>query len=284
MKILRNSFFLLFVVLLFNSMPTKNVEAAECTVTAGVYSEAEIKGGCEAEPDSYEVIIYEMYLCTNLPLIPSTTTEADLSNCSQVFENTAGATATVTGLDPIDLTGSYFKPPPGIYTYGYARMDNTFTLKASIKIDGAMDGMSSGSGVFCGTAAGSGNHAQASSHSNSSVCGAAAITAGEFTETLTHFSSSGNPWDRVADAIDINNTSASIKGILVDTNRHLALNEGEVVRLEGLVKFADPVKITDATSALTMSFNLGEAMYLDEGGADEIYIGSGPFQAIMTAN
>jgi len=33
-----------------------------------------------------------------------------------------------------------------------------------------------------------------------------------------------------------------------------------------------------------MSFNLGEGMSLNRAGADVIYIGSGPFQAIMTAN
>tara|TARA_B100001173_G_scaffold128157_1_gene111189 strand:- start:475 stop:576 length:102 start_codon:yes stop_codon:yes gene_type:complete len=33
-----------------------------------------------------------------------------------------------------------------------------------------------------------------------------------------------------------------------------------------------------------LSFNLGEGMSLNTPGDDKIYIGSGPFQAIMTAN
>ena len=83
---------------------------------------------------------------------------------------------------------------------------------------------------------------------------------------------------------DSNDTSAEIKGILVDTNGHLAENEGEVDKLEGMVTFADSIVITDATNSLTMSFNLGEGMSLHSGGGDAIHIGSGPFQAIFIAN
>ena len=49
------------------------------------------------------------------------------------------------------------------------------------------------------------------------------------------------------------------------------------------MKFANAITVTAATSSLSMTFNVGEGMHLvDESG--ELYIGSGPFQAIMTAN
>ena len=71
---------------------------------------------------------------------------------------------------------------------------------------------------------------------------------------------------------------------MVDSNGHLAANEGEVSKLEGMVTFADSIIITADTTSLTMSFNLGEGMSLNSGGSDNIHIGSGPFQVIMTAN
>ena len=198
----------------------------------------------------------------------------------------SGATASVSGTDSsVDLTGTYTKPAVGTYTHGYAMMNNTFGITASIKIDGSMDGVSSGSGVFCGTLAASGNHTKASgSHSNNSVCSSTAVTGGKFTETLTHFGGSGDDWTRIATADNINGTTASVKGILVDSNGHLASEEGEVDKLEGLVTFADSITVTADTTSLTMSFNLGEGMSLNSGGADKIHMGSGPFQAIMTAN
>ena len=286
MKILKGlSFFLFFFVISVISN-INNAEAAACTVTDGVYSEAEIKSGCEATPDLYEIVIYKMYLCTSAPTIPTATATVVLTNCSQVFNNASGATASVSGTDTsIDLSGTYTKPPVGTYTHGYAMMDNTFGITASIKIDGSMDGVSSGSGVFCGTVAGSGNHTKASgSHTNNSVCSSTAVTGGKFTETLTHFGGSGDDWTRIATANNINGTTASVQGILVDSNGHLASAEGEVDKLEGLVTFADSITVTADTTSLTMSFNLGEGMSLNSGGADKIHMGSGPFQAIMSAN
>ncbi len=286
MKILKSLSFLLFFFIIFEIVNLNKVEAAACTVTDGVYSEAEIKSGCEATPDEYEIVIYKMYLCTSAPTIPTTSAIVVLTNCSQVFNNASGATASVSGTDAdVTLIGTYTKPPVGTYTHGYAMMDNTFGITASIKIDGSMDGVSSGSGVFCGTVAGSGNHTKASgSHSNNSVCSSTAVTGGKFTETLTHFGGSGDDWTRIATANNINGTTASVQGILVDSNGHLASTEGEVDKLEGLVSFADSITVTADTTSLTMSFNLGEGMSLNSGGADKIHMGSGPFQAIMSAN
>ena len=286
MKFLKGLSFLLFFCVISEISNINNAEAAACTVTDGVYSEAEIKSGCEATPDLYEIVIYKMYLCTSAPTIPTTTATVVLTNCSQVFNNASGATASVSGTDTsIDLSGTYTKPPVGTYTHGYAMMDNTFGITASIKIDGSMDGVSSGSGVFCGTVAGSGNHTKASgSHTNNSVCSSTAVTGGKFTETLTHFGGSGDDWTRIATANNINGTTAAVKGILVDSNGHLASEEGEVDKLEGLVTFADSITVTADTTSLTMSFNLGEGMSLNSGGADKIHMGSGPFQAIMSAN
>ena len=281
-------FFILFLSLfaILEVITLKNVDAAACTVTDGVYSETEIKNGCEATPGTYEVVIYKMYLCTSAPTIPTTSATVVLTNCSQAFNSASGATASVSGTNSsINLTGTYTKPTVGTYTHGYAMMNNTFGITTSIQIDGSMDGLSSGSGVYCGTIAGSGNHTKASgSHTNNSICSSSEITGGKFTETLTHFGGSGDDWTRVADAENINGTTAAVKGILVDSNGHLAANEGEVSKLEGMVTFANPITITADTTSLTMSFNLGEGMSLNSGGSDNIHIGSGPFQVIMIAN
>ena len=280
-------YFILFLSLItiFEMTNSKKTKAEACTVTDGVYSKTEIQNGCEATPDFYEIVIYKMYLCTSAPTIPTVIAGVDLTNCSQVFNNASGSTTNVTQGGEVDLTGTYTRPRTGTYTHGYAMMDNTFRITASIQIDESMDGQAGGSGVYCGTVAGSGNHTKASgSHTNESICAATEITAGKYTETLTHFGGSGDDWTRIAVAENINGTTASIRGILVDTNGHLAANEGEVDKLEGLVSFANAINVTSDTTSLTMSFNLGEGMSLNSAGFDKIYIGSGPFQAIMTAN
>jgi hypothetical protein len=278
-------FLILFLSLItiFEMTNSRDANAGACTVTNGVYSETEIKNGCDAQPDFYEIVIYKMYLCTSTPTIPTVTATADLTNCSQIFNSDAGATANVAQNSDVNLTGTYTRPPDGTYTHGYAMMDNTFGITASIQIDGSMDGQASGSGVFCRTVSGSGSHTKASgSHTDESVCSATEVAAGKYTETLTHFGGSGDAWTRVADATPT--PGSTIKGLLVDSNGHLAANEGEVVKLEGLVGFANAITVTPNTTSLTMSFNLGEGMSLNSAGADKIYMGSGPFESIFVAN
>lgn len=283
MKNFKYLMLILSLILVFEITNSKDANAA-CAVTSGVLSETEIKNGCASTPDSYEIVIFEMYLCTSAPTTPTTSATADLTNCSQVFDNASGATANVSQGDSVDLTGTYTRPPDATYTHGYARMDNTFGITASFQIDGSMDGQSSGSGVFCGTVAGSGTHSSSATHNDESVCSSSEVTAGKYTETLTHFDGVGEAWKVQDTASNINGTSAAITGILVDSNGHLASTEGEVVKLEGLVAFASAINVTPDTTSLTMSFNLGEGMSLNSAGADKIYIGSGPFQAIMEAN
>ena len=131
-------YFILFLSLItiFEMTNSKDAKAAACTVTNGVYSETEIKNGCEATPDFYEIVIYKMYLCTSAPTIPTTSATVDLTNCSQVFNSAAGSTTNVSQGASVDLTGTYTRPPTGTYTHGYAMMDNTFGITASIQIDG----------------------------------------------------------------------------------------------------------------------------------------------------
>ena len=82
----------------------------------------------------------------------------------------------------------------------------------------------------------------------------------------------------------MNGTSASISGFLVDTDGNLAVNDADVDKLIGSLVFADAVNFTEATTTLTMLFNVGEGMSIYDDGSDQITFGSGPFQAILTTD
>ncbi|MDC2974228.1 hypothetical protein OAY07_04350 [Candidatus Pelagibacter sp.] len=287
MKNIKYLFLILSIIFIFEMFNSNRAEA--CTINSGVVkhgstgADDSIEDGCDTTPSLYEVVIYKLYLCTSSPTEATTTSTVVLTNCSQIFDNSSGSTASVSQGQEIVLDGTYTRPPEGTYTHGYAFMDNTFGITWAGEIAASMDGMTGGSGVFCGTVAGSGTHAKGSTHNNSSVCGASAITPGKFVETLAQFGASSDAFSSKAFVENINGTSAAITGYLVDSNGHRAANTGEVDKLEGLVAFANPVVITSDTTSISMTFNVGEGMHLvDESG--ELYIGSGPFQAIMTAN
>jgi hypothetical protein len=271
---------ILTTVFIFELTFTKDVNAA-CAKTGDVLDV--VSDWCETQPDEYEIVIYKLYLCTSSPTIPTTTSAVDLTSggCEQIFDNPSGASAAVTQGSELDLTGTYTKPPNGTYTHGYAMMDNTFGITASLEFAGAMSGQTGGSGVYCGTVAGSGTSNTSGDPSNTSVCSSTPVTAGKFVETLEDFGSSS--FEATAEANDINGTTADIKGILVDTSGQLATTDADVDKLEGLVTFADPVTFTDAVTEVTMSFNVGEGMSLYIGGGN-LGMGSGPFQAIITTN
>ena len=288
MKNIKYLFLILSIIFAFEIINSNQAEA--CTVNSGVVAKASgdgadfIDDGCDTTPATYEVVIFKLYLCTSAPTEATTTSTVDLTPCSQVFNSDSGATASVTQGTEIVLDGTYIRPPDGTYTHGYAYMDNTFGITWAGELSAAMTGMTGGTGVFCGTVAGSGTHAQGSTHTNSSVCGSSAITAGKFVETLAQFGGSGSAFSSKAEVENINNTTAAIVGYLVDSNEHRASTTGEVDKLEGLVTFANPVVITPDTTSLSMTFNVGEGMHLVNGGSNKLFIGSGPFQAIMTAN
>ena len=288
MRNIKYLFLILSTIFIFEMVNPNQAEA--CTVTDGVVAKASgdgadfIDDGCDSTPATYEVVIYKLYLCTSIPTEATTSSTVILTPCSQVFNSSSGATASVTQGAEIVLDGTYTRPPNGTYTHGYAFMDNTFGITWSGELSAAMTGMTGGTGVFCGTVAGSGTHAKGSTHTNSSVCGSSAITAGKFVETLAQFGGSGSTFSSKAEVENINGTSAAINGYLVDTNGHRASTTGEVDKLEGLVTFANPVIVTADTTSLSMKFNVGEGMHLVNGGGNKLFIGSGPFQAIMTAN
>ena len=288
MKNIKYLFLVLSLIFVFEIVNSNQAKA--CTVNSGVVAKASgdgadfIDDGCDEAPALYEVVIYKLYLCTSAPTEATTSSTVVLTPCTQIFNNSSGATASVTQGAEIVLDGTYTRPPAGTYTHGYAYMDNTFGITWAGELSASMTGMTGGTGVFCGTVAGSGTHAQASTHTNSSVCGSSAITAGKFVETLTHFAGVGDAFKSKAEAENINGTTADIAGYLVDTNEHRAANAAEVVKLEGLVTFANPVVVTADTTSISMTFNVGEGMHLVNGGSNKLFIGSGPFQAIMSAN
>jgi hypothetical protein len=288
MKYAKYLFLILSIIFIFEMVNSNQAKA--CTVTDGVVAKASgdgadfIDDGCDETPSLYEVVIYKLYLCTSAPTEATTSSTVVLTPCSQIFNNSSGATASVTQGADIVLDGTYIRPPVGTYTHGYAYMDNTFGITWAGELSASMTGMTGGTGVFCGTVAGSGTHAQGSTHTNSSVCGSSAITAGKFVETLAQFGGSGDAFSSKAEVENINNTTAAIVGYLVDSNEHRASTTGEVDKLEGLVTFANPVFVTPDTTSLSMKFNVGEGMHLVNGGSNKLFIGSGPFQAIMSAN
>ena len=290
MKNFKYLFLVLCTIFVFEMININKAEAA-CTVTSDVIKKTStsnddsIDEGCDTEPDLYEIVIYKLYLCTSSPTVPTTSSTVDLTPCEQIFNNDDGSTVSVISGQDINLDGTYTRPPNGTYTHGYAYMDNTFGITWSGEIASSMaGGTGSSSGVHCASVTGSGTHKKGSTHSNNSICGSSPITAGKFVETMQQFGGTSDDFTPTASVPEINDTAASIDGYLVDTSEQLATATDDVVKLEGLVTFANPVVMTTDSTSISMRFNVAIGMHVYKNGSDKFMLGSGPFQAIMTAN
>ena len=283
MKNIKYLFIVLCTIFVFEMISFNKAEAVECTTTSGVVTV--IDNGCDSEPDIYEAVIYKLYLCTSAPTVPTTSSTAVLTSCSQFFNSASGATVSVASGEVIDLDGTYTRPSNGTYTHGYAYMENYFGVTWSGQIASSMTGSTGGTGVYCASVAGEGTHRQGRTHSNSSVCSSRDnLTAGKFVETLKHFGDFNRSFRSNVEVDEINGTTAKITAYLVDTDQQLASVTGDVKKLEGLITFANPIIVTAETTSINMRFNVGEGMHLNDRSTDVLQVGSGPFQAIMTAN
>ena len=290
MKNFKYLFLVLCTIFVFEMVSFNKAEAA-CTVTADGIKKAStsaddsIEEGCDTEPDLYEIVIYKLYLCTSAPTVPTTSSTVVLTPCSQIFNNDSGATASVSSGKDIDIDGTFTRPPDGTYTHGYAYMDNTFGITWSGQISASMaGGTGSSTGVHCASVTGSGIHRKGSTHTNNSICGSSPITPGKFVETLNQFGGATDNFTTTAEVENINGTTAKINGYLVDTSEQLATDTDDVVKLEGLVTFANPVVVTTDTRSISIRFNVDVGMHVYQNSSSKFMLGGGPFQAIMTAN
>ena len=257
---------------------------SNCTITSGVFDKSEPidNGYCASAPNAYEVVAYEMYLCTSAPTAPTTTSSMGLDNCFKNWEVNAGSTLSVQQNQTIDVPGTMSRPPNGTYTHGVMLIDNTFGITMAMQFDEAVTAQDGTSGIYCATVAGSGTYGSSNTiPTATSTCSASAITAGKFVEILTTFDST---FDATATADNLNGTSASITGYLIDSSGNLAENDADVDKLMGAISFASAVNFTDLTTTLTMSFNVGEGMAIYNNGSNRLVFGSGPFQAVITTD
>jgi len=137
-------FFALIALISFceisNSAPattmTRGNAACAATITAS-------DNECEAQPTTQNIIFHKVAFCTALPTEPTGTTATGMTNCTTVFENTAGATVSIekgAGTIPV---GTFTDPPYGKYTFAYVELSPVVTYKSNLVFSAAANALSS---------------------------------------------------------------------------------------------------------------------------------------------
>ena len=130
-------FFALIALISFceisNSAPvitmTRGNAACAATITAG-------DNECEAQPTTQNIIFHKVAFCTALPTEPTGTTATGMTNCTTVFENTAGATVSIQKGIGTTPNGTFTDPPYGNYTFAYVELSPVVTYKSNLVLSG----------------------------------------------------------------------------------------------------------------------------------------------------
>jgi len=228
---------------------------------------------CTETPDRFEIVIYELGLCTLAPFTKdSTTFNKDTGNCV-VTMTSSGSTVDIAG-STVSLPQMAGRPQSNSYQYAYVILKNEFGLKGSLKIDDGSGGISH----YCSDATGGSTNASAS------------CSPLNHTEEIDDFGAGGGasfsafyPGDQ--------RTSVSMPGggavtaLLVKNDLSTASQASESQKLIGLFSsdLNNKVVITDATQGLEMELSvtdLGYGISFDGNGEVDDF-GSMPFQPIF---
>lgn len=220
-----------------------------------------LSASCAGTPDRYEIVIYEMGLCTADPLASGS---FNASTCTATLIS-SGTTVDLAGGASFNLggSGSGMRPTDGTYSHAYIIISNAFGLRGSYAL-------TAGSG-FAGTYA-----------STSSGGAALGGTATNFTETLTNFG--GGP-ACVATASE-NVGSGQLNAALADSSLTTATSCTGVTRIVGSFAPSSPLLITPSTTGIQVTFSVTNngmtVMDNGSGSSPVVGFGSGPFSPTFT--
>ena len=278
------------------SILAKGSLAAACSVSSGVTTGPSAGSSCEITPSYYAVTVYEMGLCTSAaPLTAPTALAAfDASMCQKVFESTSGSEVSVSVGATSPLVGTMTRPASGTYQYGYMKIKNEFSIKASVDLGASPPTLldSSTSARYCATKDGATIDNSTSFNPDSAVCAASAPTAGTITAKMTDLdgADAGNTFE-VTGNNRISVTGGSLAAHLLTSTDKLAQSTSTVTGLLGVQEFTTPVVVTDDSVGFNTAFDVSNgstfsnAGYSTDGSSyagHDMTFDSGPFSAILT--
>jgi len=212
---------------------------------------------CLGSPDKFEIVIYELGLCTQNP-ISGTPKAFSKDNC-EVTMVSNGSTADLAG-NTVQLPGASTRPANATYTHAYIVILNEFGLRGSISLNGS---------VYC-------------SDSTGGVNSSAGCTAANHTEELDTFDE-GFEADFGPESMP---TGGKVSAILTDSSLIRAANASAVTRLIGVFETnsGSPVVINDGVNGLEVELQVSDGGYgiaFNSSGVP-IDFGSAPFKPVFT--
>ena len=266
----------IFSVLLSANIHAATLEASAAGVTVDVCPTSgafNADSDCRATPSTYEVVIYEMGLCTAHPFGASKDgVTFDTSTCTITY-----ADASPVAVDLVDgiggslaLTGTSTMPGPGTYGYPYLVMGPSFTVAASFTNSTTGDTYRSASGNSVSTI-GSENVTSTDNlydFDNTTTCTSGYLDAAVTGGTMDGF---------ITDDTLVRSESTDVDGSNLCSNQD---------RLVAVMNLTAPFSVTSKTFSVQFNFILTGfgVSFTDGSGSDRVpdEFGSAPFSGYFT--
>jgi hypothetical protein len=294
------------IVLIFSF----NSYATDCEYSGSAISDGTNKDGykqkptstnrstdCFTTPDLQRVIIYKVYLCTDKPGDPTSSSPINLSSCGDpVFESANGAEVDIEkGSVRLLTNGEFKKPANGKYRYVYLEISPTMKVKVTKTFQSIRKGSDGSSGLVCWSI-NSSNYDARSRDNNSTKCGAAADGSLGLSTNITNTLDGIDPANRIIYQKNfITSQKTTLSAFILNSSNQIASGAsdsgyGDPGTIAKIVGYApQDVEINDSTSQIIVNYNNYEGTNISQywNGTDaDIRVNNfsgGPFDLFITA-
>ncbi len=309
MKLLRNSVFPAFLVLLFLLFLPSGAEAS-CTKVDGkilfaggagpVQENGVARDQCNDIPDAYLVTFNKLGVCKANPLAGAAAFGSPNFSSCQFMYNGPDLITEIRHPNLTSLTIPPFTIAPGSYGFLVAVISNKLGMKHTATFDNDVKGTGASSGTSCWTSGGSTtfhNEVVTTPHGTTTAgktieCGTAAAADPVFNfEIFTHFQGAADSctdFDTVGEFVNggfseaLFNSAGTTFARVLTPNQAYASNCGNAAKLAWVVTQNTPFVVTPV-SRFQLEFKLTDAVSIDmddEGGI--VKMGNDPIQALLT--
>ena len=237
---------------------TSSVKAQNTPVCdpSGTVADLKVTTACKGTPSRYEIIIYEMGLCTADPLASGTFVR---TTCTATFTS-SGTTTDLAGGASVSLGSSGSRPADGSYSHAYIVMGNTFGLSGEYELS---------AGSLAGTYR---------SDSNGRAVLNGALT--NFTETLDNFDHPNTCDPDASDTVG----GGTLTAVVADTTLVTASSCTGVSRIVASFAPSSSIVIDSAATGLKVTFSVTDngMTVIEDNNGKVVKFTSGPFSPTFT--
>lgn len=225
--------------------------------------------GCKMTPTGYKVFVTALGLCETAPILPTTTSSLDFSNCVLLYDKIGvdGVVVELAGVGySTGLNADFTIPSKGAYRYAVVGLGQAISVKRQMEFPNPVKGRDGSVGRYCVTA-------HSDTYENWSTCSNSGFPeAGYSTDILYGFGASESQYSL--------GFGQNITAYAMTNDYRISTSQGATSWILGYQQFDAPLVIDESINSLDIAFTVSKGMELydaDSGSDYEVAPAPGEF-------